>query len=173
MTRRQQQQRSPKRLIEDRSKCTKFVKCTVLLRLPLNVSVLTSLTSLSLALLAVISSTTIFTSLTGACVLPPSGELFVGAIRLTRGYPNQPKRTDKPSIPNPFVPGEHIYRAGELDPPVTTVQLPLLSLSQGPGAVTVLPTTSTPALMTSTVGNMRCGWKFLLVVTIRCSRLHT
>lgn len=42
------------------------------------------------------------------------GELFVGGIQLARGYLNQPEQTEKSFIPNPFVPGERLYRTGDV-----------------------------------------------------------
>ena len=42
------------------------------------------------------------------------GELFVGGIQLARGYLNQPEQTEKAFIPNPFVPGERVYRTGDV-----------------------------------------------------------
>ena len=42
------------------------------------------------------------------------GELFVGGIQLARGYLNQPEQTEKSFIPNPFVPGERLYRTGDI-----------------------------------------------------------
>lgn len=42
------------------------------------------------------------------------GELFVGGIQLARGYLNQPEQTEQSFIPNPFVPGERLYRTGDV-----------------------------------------------------------
>ena len=42
------------------------------------------------------------------------GELFVGGVQLARGYLNQPEQTEKAFIPNPFVPGERVYRTGDV-----------------------------------------------------------
>ena len=42
------------------------------------------------------------------------GELFVGGIQLARGYLNRPDQSEKSFIPNPFVPGERLYRTGDV-----------------------------------------------------------
>ena len=41
------------------------------------------------------------------------GELFIGGVQLARGYLNQLEQTQKAFIPNPFVPGERVYRTGD------------------------------------------------------------
>jgi acyl-coenzyme A synthetase/AMP-(fatty) acid ligase len=42
------------------------------------------------------------------------GHLYVGGVQLARGYLNQPKLTARVFIVNPFVPGERIYKTGDL-----------------------------------------------------------
>jgi acyl-coenzyme A synthetase/AMP-(fatty) acid ligase len=42
------------------------------------------------------------------------GELYIGGIQLARGYLNQPELTAAAFIPNPFVPGERIYKSGDI-----------------------------------------------------------
>ena len=42
------------------------------------------------------------------------GELFVGGIQLARGYLNQLEQTEKSFIPSPFIPGERLYRTGDV-----------------------------------------------------------
>ncbi|MCO7191000.1 MULTISPECIES: amino acid adenylation domain-containing protein, partial [unclassified Pseudoalteromonas] len=42
------------------------------------------------------------------------GELFIGGQGVGRGYINQPELTDQQFLPNPFAPGERVYRSGDL-----------------------------------------------------------
>ncbi|KAH7890103.1 putative nonribosomal peptide synthetase [Phlebopus sp. FC_14] len=42
------------------------------------------------------------------------GDLYIGGIQLARGYLNQPDLTAAAFIPNPFVPGERIYKTGDI-----------------------------------------------------------
>ena len=42
------------------------------------------------------------------------GELFVGGIQLARGYLNQPEQTEDSFISNPFIPGERLYKTGDV-----------------------------------------------------------
>ena len=42
------------------------------------------------------------------------GELFIGGVGVARGYLNKPELTDDRFIENPFVPGEKIYKTGDL-----------------------------------------------------------
>jgi len=42
------------------------------------------------------------------------GELFIGGVQLARGCLNQPEQTEKAFISNPFVPGERVYRTGDI-----------------------------------------------------------
>ncbi|EIW85668.1 amino acid adenylation [Coniophora puteana RWD-64-598 SS2] len=42
------------------------------------------------------------------------GELHIGGIQLARGYLNQPELTEQAFIPNPFVPGERLYKTGDI-----------------------------------------------------------
>jgi len=42
------------------------------------------------------------------------GELYIGGIQLARGYLNQEELTADSFIPNPFVPGERIYKSGDI-----------------------------------------------------------
>lgn len=42
------------------------------------------------------------------------GELYIGGIQLARGYLNQPELTAQTFISNPFLPGERIYKSGDI-----------------------------------------------------------
>ncbi len=42
------------------------------------------------------------------------GELYVGGPQLARGYLSRPDLTNKAFIPNPFIPGDRLYKTGDL-----------------------------------------------------------
>ncbi len=42
------------------------------------------------------------------------GEIHIGGIGLARGYLNRPELTQEKFIPNPFTPGERLYKTGDL-----------------------------------------------------------
>lgn len=42
------------------------------------------------------------------------GELYIGGIQVARGYLNLPELTTNAFTPNPFVPGERIYKSGDI-----------------------------------------------------------
>ena len=43
-----------------------------------------------------------------------TGELSIGGVGLARGYVNQPELTHQKFVPNPFKPGQRIYKTGDL-----------------------------------------------------------
>jgi amino acid adenylation domain-containing protein len=42
------------------------------------------------------------------------GEIYIGGNNVTRGYWNRPELTAQRFIPNPFVPGDRLYRSGDI-----------------------------------------------------------
>ncbi|KAI9330506.1 hypothetical protein BDR26DRAFT_999284 [Obelidium mucronatum] len=43
-----------------------------------------------------------------------TGELFIGGIQVGRGYLNRPELTEKSFVPDPFRPGQRMYKTGDL-----------------------------------------------------------
>ncbi|XXT15477.1 amino acid adenylation domain-containing protein [Sorangium sp. So ce429] len=46
------------------------------------------------------------------CGVP--GEIYIGGVGVTKGYLNQPDLTERAFIPDPFEPGQRLYRSGDL-----------------------------------------------------------
>ena len=42
------------------------------------------------------------------------GELYIGGIGISRGYLGRPELTKESFLPDPFVPGERVYKTGDM-----------------------------------------------------------